>query len=381
MAITINQSPTTPNVTYTNLLYAVSSDQTNNAQYQYVMDVVSGSILTRIKQYPNPAGAGIFDVSRILNDYLSYDTSFSNTTTTGVHPQVQDFTINFGEEYAASLSGSVVLYNGNDITGSPAVNDGPIQVFPGVVDPNNGTSYNWLDSGSAVILSDRPSGIPVVANTDVIYQTFYNGTGGSEDVTIQALNSSGTVTDTATETVSPGDFLTINVGGTNAIAGFTKNVGLQITFDGNTITYPSGENCNWDRVNFVFINDYGFWDSYGVNLPVAKRTSIKREEITTPFADYSSATSQYSLQSRGKSYYNSSYEDRYSIYTDWLNQTEANWVTQMIESPEVFVQTNAGMVPIVITNMSYEHNTNKASQKTFQYKIEYQYSNNRPSRG
>ena len=381
MAITINQSPTTPNATYTNLLYAVSSDQTANAQYQYVMDVVSGStVLTRIKQYPNPAGAGIFDVGRILNDYLEYETNWDLSTSTTDHTQVQDFTINFGEEYAASLSGSVVLYNGNDVTGSPAVNDGPIQVLPAVVDPNNGIGYDWPYATSALQLTDRPSGVPIVGTFDIMYQSFYNGTGGSLNASIQAINENGTVTDTATVPIGAGEFVTVNVGVDNGL-GLTPNAGLKITFNSKTITYPGSSNCNWERVNFAFINNYGFWDTYGVNLPQAKRTSVKREEITTPFVNYSSATSPYSLSSRGKGYYNTTYTDNYSVYTDWIDQTEANWLTQMLESPEVYVQTDAGMVPIIITNTSYEHNTNKASQKTFQYQIQYQFSNQRPSRG
>ncbi len=47
----------------------------------------------------------------------------------------------------------------------------------------------------------------------------------------------------------------------------------------------------------------------------------------------------------------------------------------MLESPSVFVQSGDNFLPVVITNGSYVHNTNKRSQKTFQYDITFEYAN------
>ena len=38
MALNITTQPTYPNVTYTNLLYAISSSNVSEDQYQFVMD-------------------------------------------------------------------------------------------------------------------------------------------------------------------------------------------------------------------------------------------------------------------------------------------------------------------------------------------------------
>ena len=125
MAITILQQPTYPNATYTSLVYAVESDDINKPQYQYVMDVVSGSnILTRVKQYPNPVGNAIFDPARIMNDYLEYRNDiFASTTTTDFGTSIGTFAIKFGESYGSSPSSSVVVYDGNGSVGNPAVRD------------------------------------------------------------------------------------------------------------------------------------------------------------------------------------------------------------------------------------------------------------------
>lgn len=361
MAITITQQPTYPNAVYTNLVYVVASPSYTGSQYQYVMDVVQGgNILTRIKQYPNPAGVGVFDPARILSDYLEYDKSWTTDNFTPV-TSVQDFTINFGEEYGTSPSSSVTLYNGNGSPGNPAVTGITSSVFPGVVDPNNGISYNWLDSGSAVLLTDRPDNIPV-ATTDIFSVTAYNGTATSKTLSITGGEGGS---------VGAGEFKQFVL---------TPSGDKTISYDGVSISIPVEEICNYERVNFAFINNYGFWDYYGFNLPKKKNTSVDRKTIQKPFVDYSSATSPYNVNRRGAETYNLTYTDDYSISTPYLLQNEAEWVSQLIESPEVYIQQDSVMVPIIITNASYTHNTNIRSQKAFQYEITYRYANQRHAR-
>lgn len=361
MAITITQEPTYPNVTYTNLVYTVASPAYTGSQYQYVMDIVQGgNILSRIKQYPNPYGVGVFDPSRILNDYLEYDLSWTSDDFNPI-TGVQAFDIKFGEEYGTSPSSSITLYDGNGSPGNPAVTGTQAEVFPGIVDPNNGISYNWLDSGSAVILSDRPSNVPV-ASTDIFSVTAYNGTGTSKTLSITGGQGGS---------IPAGEFKQFVL---------TPSSDKTISYEGRSITVPVEEICNYDRVNFAFINNYGFWDYYGFNLPLKKNTSVDRKTILKPFVDYSSATSPYNVNRRGTDTYNVKYTDNYSVSTPYLLREEAEWVTQMIESPEVFIQQGSVMVPIEITNSAYTHNTNIRSQKAFQYEISYRYANPRQAR-
>ena len=387
MAISINQEPTFPNVVYTNLLYAVYSPSSSNAQYQYVMDVyLSGSAnrLTRIKQFPNPQGSAIFDTSRVMADYSEYDTFLFDSSYAGFEPLIQSqnqFEIKFGEEYGTSISSSVVLYDGNGNVGDPAVTGEIADVFMGTVDPNNGLSYNWPDSGSVRWLTDRPDGVERYQDSapdgDAIWLTAYNGS----DVAVQIY---GNGTTPIGSPVPANDIRYIPIY-RQAYASFSS-----WTFGTDTIAIPpTTVSCNYDRINFVFINNYGVWDSYGFNLPVSHRTSIKRSSITTPFVDYSSGVSQYNESRRGKSYYNTSYEDSYEVTTPYISQAEAQWLSQLLESPEVYIQNyvsdpealqRSGMTPIVLTNSSYTHNTNKRGQKAFQYNIEYQLANKRQTR-
>ena len=52
MAITKQQQPTTPNQANGDLLYVLTSTNTNRPQFQYVMEVSDGTTTSTIKQQP-----------------------------------------------------------------------------------------------------------------------------------------------------------------------------------------------------------------------------------------------------------------------------------------------------------------------------------------
>ena len=393
--ITLNQEPTFPNVTKTNLLYVSSGSNIDVPQYQYVMDVKQGStLLTRIKQYPNPAGVAVFDTSRILNDYLEsrVDTfKITSSTTYGTGKGI--FEIKFGEEYGTSPSSSVTLYDGQGNAGEPAVGSTPAEVWGGTIDVNNGYGYNWDDVyGEQIFLTSYPNsqspspefnykkvaiadygtlsfkGDEVQGNIFATLRTFSGGVVGT-------VNLKGTVDDMGT---------IIPVGPQNLLdAGITQQQldatdWYAITVAARTFYFRiDTDACHYDRANFFFVNKLGAWDFHGISLPKRKSTSINRETIVKPFVNYSSALSPYDLSRRGKDIYDISLEDNYTIPTQYLTQDEAEWLSEMIESTEVYLQDGNLFIPIVITNTSYLHNTNKRSQKIFQYEIQYQYANSR----
>lgn len=396
MAITVNQSPTFPNGTYTNLLYAVSSNESTAPQYQYVMDVKQGgNLLARVRQYPNPAGDAIFDPSRIMNDYLEYDPLFTdiNQDDALVYTQaVQSFDIFFGEEFGTSISSSVDLYNGLGGFGNPAVpGGGSGKVFPVSIDPNNGVSYNWQPK---TLLSNRPLRTTIATN-EYAWVPIYRNT--SFQPVARVYNSSGGILRNKSYSGTlAGSFYQIPIS-PYAVFNDPNFDDNYPTWDYLELDFESGvdnirvyrEDCtNYQSIGFNFINRYGLWETFYTRLPINKTTSIKRQTLVKPFVDWSSTTSPYDITSRGKAAYNTSYEDNHRVSTNWLSQEEAEWLTELMESPSVFID-NTGFrgqaiapqwEPIIITNSNYIHNTNLRGQKLFQYEIEWQYSNIRMAR-
>ena len=167
MAITIQQHPYSPAIANSDLIYVVTSNQISQAQFQYVCDVLDkdGNLLQRINQEPNPSGKGVFNLKNIISTQFTepYSGSFnpSSSVATGdyftlvaeqngfggmLNPGiVKDIQVRFGESYAASVTATPTLYNGNGSAGDPAVYSSEwISVLNGELDYNDRRTL-WYD--------------------------------------------------------------------------------------------------------------------------------------------------------------------------------------------------------------------------------------------
>jgi hypothetical protein len=152
MSITIQQYAGQLNLANSDMLWEVTSNQSTQPQYQFITNLQSGcgTVLTSVKQQPNPSYKGVFNLGRITKQYLGFDTAqftmgadglFYKNTNTG-----KFFKVAFGEEYGTSTTSSVNVYNGitTATTGSPAYTGSIPYYFliNGTIDPNYGY-WNW----------------------------------------------------------------------------------------------------------------------------------------------------------------------------------------------------------------------------------------------
>ena len=401
MAVAITQQPTTPNAAYTRLVYVVSgSITTSNPQYQYVMDVYesgSSDLISRITQTKNPAGVAVFDPSRILQGQIEQDDNWKISGSIEPINAVKTFDIKFGEQYGTSPSSSITVYPDLDTTS--------IEIFPGVIDPNNGSSFNFNTSsfdGESLILTNSPSNFKdstVVTNQenvvffdaeDYATITYLSDADAEILVNLSSVDNSGDITFITSSKISPvGDFGTVGIGPKNLIEQF-PDFGTYITgsspyrlrvgtsLDGpGTFVYElnKGQICKDDSTHFAFINSYGFWDYYNVYNPVKRQSNIQRQSVTLPQVDYSSISSPYNVNKRGQRDYYTDVKDRFEVQTDYINKDTANWLEELLQSPSVYVQRGSCFIPIIVTNSTYISNTNQSRQKTFQYTINFEPSN------
>ena len=438
MAISITQKPTTPNAAYTYLPYVVSgSVTTGNPQYSYVMDIYesgSSTRLNRITQVPNPSGVAVFDPSRLLQTKLSYDNNWKTLGSTDKVNAVKTFEIKFGEQYSTSISSSVTVYS--DL----ATHE--LEVFPAVIDPNNGSSYNFNTSSFAEtgnrFLSNfpgvkrglnntvpQPNGYPYICDSsDYMTLTSFN-----EDYqTSNMITVSGYFLSSSRNWVNPvgnalwsvnltgasdGYFTTYGIGPKN-ISEFNSIASASIASGATNMLYTSNVNGgaviaienNWnggfmvtgsaigntynvwdfskvqlpqnnEYIRFAFINDYGFYDYYNVYSPIQRRTKVDRKNVSLPKINYSGTAVPYSSKDGGETSFYTDLNDSYTVTTQWLDQEMANYLEELLDSPEVFVQQDDEFVPVVINNQSYISNQSTARNKLFQYTIELSPANGR----
>jgi len=367
MAYTLIQSSSTPNAAYTRLLYTVSgSSNVSKPLFQYVCDIHnsgSSSIIKRVTQTPNPAGTATFDVARIVQGQLAVDYNWDVNAPTQFANSFKDFEVKFGEQYASSISSSVVVIN--------AIVSTDIDAFQGVVEPNAGT-YNFSDIVDSQVMSNMPTTMSMQSD-DVGTLSVYNNAGTfiSKSFYSASLNASG-YSLVGTENYTVGTQYCTAVPISTSIPYWNYvDVSISSSFGTEEYRYEASDDTTREKVRFAFINKFGAWDYYNNYNPVQQTISITRQEYTAPRVDYSSRLSSYDISRRGKTVNDSSTSDSFTVDTNYLDQANATWLEELIESPEVYIQRNGEFIPIVITDSSYTADTNPSRQKLFKYTINF----------
>jgi hypothetical protein len=364
MAYTILQEPTSPNVSNTNLVYTVSSSNANLYQYNYLADIYeegSGTKSARFKFSANKTESGNIDLARPLGDYLSFDYNWKINNSSSLDNSVETFTVKFGEEYASSDSSSVVTYADQASMS--------IQLFKGQVYPSENTNgFNWT---SQPILTNSPTTQSFSAN-DYLTATVYD-----TNVTVKYYQTGSL---TATKNYVPtSDFSAIPISPLN-IGLYTESDVITLDVTGSSIRYEVDNDCRIEKQRFAFTNKFGFWDYYTNNTALRKRTNIDRNTYGRDFVDYSQKLPTYNISNRGTVQYYTEYTDEFQYTTDQVTAEESNWLREMFESNEVYLQSGSNFIPVNILNSTETIVNTTARYKNYQYTVDYRFANNREPR-
>jgi hypothetical protein len=470
MSLSLISSPFAVNATTNNLPFVVTSPSASSPQFKLVTDIYipqrSSARLTRIKTAPS-ASLCMVDISRVVSDYLTYDTPMTISPGTGSYTNASQFRILMGEEYADSPSSSIVQYDGNGNVGTPnytasfsGSTSGLGTLIPAVNEYSN-LSYDFPQSewyadysatGSTPFLTNDPnftlSGIINAGGTatkkayDYDWETISILNDGQYNqvsfVSAKIISGSTIVFNEPSyyvSTIAP--LLHIGIGPANLSASNSSSATRIDSGNWNYLEYDfefvNGDNrkiqllredCNYynqnlarynpsevperyikGRTRFAFINKYGVMDYYNVNNPTKKVAKIDRKDYTQPQLPWqtlnTSSGAIFDVSKRGKDTYSTIYRNEFEVTTDYVNQEVADWLTELIESPAVWIQSENlnnlqsisaqqyyeeraslqnGFVPIRIKNASYTWRTNKWSQKSFQYDIKWELSNTAETR-
>lgn len=436
--------PTTPNAAYTRLGTTVASTDTTLPQYQYIMDVYesgSSEYIARLTQTPNSyttVNATIyFDPSRIFQGELDFDKYWKVTGSIAPDQSVKTFELKIGEQYGTSPSSSVIVYpnqasmsldvfpgvvnpvfkndaaftntwyfntssfttplNNPYLTNAPYAFNDPIDEFPA-------SGYHGLmnseDYFTATIFGDT---YLTPAQVRVFPQKYVNGelvSTGVPSIIIDLTPPSGSFNTVGIgpknlAELDPSFSASLAAGDVNFVYTFNDFGGISYYINDKWDGVPVGDagiiaytgetfkQCSDEYTRFAFINRYGFWDYYNVYNPIRVTTELERKTYNKPQLGYDPRdiySVRYLGNYTGKSQYFLRSKDTYSIDTQYINKETANWLEELLESPEVYIQQGSDFVPIVITNSTYDHNNSTARNKLFNYTIEWVYANPRRSR-
>jgi hypothetical protein len=115
MAITIEQAPNQRQPAYNDLVFVVSSTNSGQTNFKYVVDVVINGETTRLTLFPHPSfGTAYVNIGKIVETYVSSDISTANYGFQRCENSNVDYQVQFGEQYGDPV---VVFPNLTNTTG------------------------------------------------------------------------------------------------------------------------------------------------------------------------------------------------------------------------------------------------------------------------
>lgn len=378
--ITIQTSPSSYTSAHEKNYFVCSSDNTGQANFKYVFDIYVNSIqIARLKIFPDPATAyGIVDIGQIVRNYLiNYflpPAAATGLTTAGTVMSAT-YELKIGEEYAATIysnlaaSGLKKVYN---------------YYNPPLTIANTLSSYvgYWLST------RDRTKGTTTLTERFIL-SYFADTAVLPTNIVIQKYNADGT-NDGISLSASIGvtqEFTLFNVSPTvinNMSAGFitasTYSYGVWLQKVAVVISQVFTIKLSCTRftpIPLTFLNSLGGYDTFTFRL-VNKKS---KNNTSKSFGKLGWALSGTTMQ-RSNTYnvinstnvpFSNNQKFTYKLQSDYINETDHNWLGELIGSPEVYLHNGTNFYPVTIKTTNWDEKI-KIVDKLFMFDLEIEFA-------
>jgi hypothetical protein len=347
-----------------------ANDPVTYPDYRYIADVYNGAeLVARLKAYPQPdSKIGVFEIGTILRNYI---TPVLDPTANQFHAQTLGSgewnvsgTVIFGEEY-----GFTQFLNVSGTTGS---------LFFGHY---NGRLLGIGTNLTAVaeFKSERPRITNIYRTTQNCFIPYLNQSiSNTVPVTVTLYDSGGGViaTESHTETipaVASLGILNIGIAGINEfmspdsvtdqvayyIVTLTSVLQPAVSIRVNVLCEPKHT-----VYNLHFLNRWGGWETQSFSKLSRKTIDIEKSEFgKLPYTLSAAGVPEYynsnNVYNETRSVFASQYKEKMALNTDFLTNSEYEWLADLVLSPMVFIEmeddsSSVFHVPLIITETNYE---------------------------
>jgi hypothetical protein len=369
------------------VLYETNNTTRNYTGFAYLIDVKDGStLLGRLKVPPTTNGFGRFDLSGIMESYMSSDLGLLNgTNLDSVYDNTnsyKDFTLEFGWVHyntgsaTTSIPQTVTMPNDDEVTSYDLL------VFNGSLPKYRRDVVNFYDwqynnyyqkytdnTATRKFLSNGPNGGSV--NNIYNQKTQYIDEGYKyalydhvndvidqiviEDYDAHGINISTTVLTVPTLTTFNHLRIPVGPASINKINSSYISSGSQPIINTNATSYyialkGSGAiasekfyynietECRFETRRLEFLNSLGGFDYFNFTKVSRHSENIERKFFqTTPNDLTSTGTIDYSISNREKVQYHTKSMPKMKLTSDWIDYNQFNWLLELIESPEIYL--------------------------------------------
>lgn len=361
--LSIQQQPQTYQPAYNDLIFVLTSPNSSNSNYKYILDITVSVDVIRLKCFPDPVyGSGVFNIGRIIETYVGSDIRKDRYDFKTNDNSFIRYSVSGGEEYGDD--GEVVVYAGLETTETIYAWNAVVKYLPFQSYAQN----NYLSDGGKVLnfysstfkrkiefnqdawVYFNQSDLTMFDKAEV---TVYNSANAViRQCDIANIYSSG-VTDASHFTRFSCGTRQLNLASSGVITNLVGS-GAIITasaarysffFDGNnssqgfefTIIDPD---CTYTTYRLHWLNKLGAFESFNFTKKPTTETSIIRNKYKPPIGALTGANSySYAIKDRGTKSFFTQMDDALRLRTDWLTDEEYNFLQELIESPEIYIDT------------------------------------------
>ena len=387
MSIAVTQLPAYATPSDNPIIFQFKQTLSGKYNISFVIGVyVSNSYIGTYEVYPEYIDAtyayGKYDVSNIVSPYISTQLlkTYSSSLTVFANGGSADVYINVVEKYSTTPSGTIT-------TGLTATS-GTIGVFKAKLSRDEFLNWDYTqykkgltnkfltdreytyysavscnlytqtlkkeDSTSFSWIDNTPIDTPA---TYVVIYYYYNGTTLLTTATqaLTAVNQSliGSIYFNLDQHVSLG-YLTSGQATSCTSVWMLINdpVYDELIAPINIIRFD--DTCFYNGATLRFMNKYGAYDNYLFTYNKRYSASVKSFEFERSQGSWSNGVYSLSKANTGRLSYLKQTTKKLQLISDWLDETTQNWLTQLYDSPAVYINEGEENESVIITNSSYQ---------------------------
>ena len=384
MAVTITQEPAYATPSDNPIIFAFKQTISGKFNMSFVIEVIVEGSVGTYEVYPEDEDAtysyGKIDVSNIVTPYIPTQNLKPINSATIFDPDGYRFiSVNVYEKYSTTINGAV------SVNPTPA-SSSQIGVFKGKLSRTEFLNWDYTDYQKGLtkqLLTDRSymlyystinlyeqtikkedsltytwidnTTIDTPVNYKVRY-TYYNEATiikqTDENFTTGNQGLLGSIYFNLDQHVSLG-YLTSGEAAscTSVIIGLLNSSNVNIA---SITTVKFDNTCFYNGATLRFMNKYGAYDNYLFTYNKRYSASVKSFEFERSQGSWSNGVYSLSKANTGRLSYLKQTTKKLQLISDWLDETTQNWLTQLYDSPAVYINEGEENESVIITNSSYQ---------------------------
>lgn len=341
MAITIENAPVNGESVQDTLWHVASSSNSAIPDFKYVFDVwIDGVQKIRVKQYPEPGTTyGYFDAGPIVRNSMEYNWLDASLTQQSVIFS-KDYIIRYGEEYSGTTtlnlaSGSTTAFNWRPDLFRRKVEDPISQYYQKFLSERGRTFY--ADFTKSLFIATHENG--------AIYINVYN----ENNILIDSYNVVQSDSNTQFNLkLYLGYALDINA----------KYMTIETDSNGDFITIYNKCNSKYETTPVHFLNRFGVFETIHFDLVSRLTMDVERKGYERRDFNIYGEIIHYEVNGKyveSKINYSNKMNWSYRLTADAMNDTDYQWASQLITSPQILMEVDDYFYPVTIKNTNYEY--------------------------